>query len=339
MLACMEVGITPVYLEEGKTFHADSCDPLTEAVDKGELALAAFARGAYPGTAIPDTTLPGLSSVGFWDATHAQSWGLPWHRNEGIEVTWLETGSVVFLIGEKQYALMPGNMTITRPWQPHKLGNPNVGVGRLHWLILDVGMRQPHQDWKWPSWLVLTKRDIGELTEFLRGNEQPVWDADSDIARCFKQIAVTVSAGDSERNASRLSVYINELFLHLLELFREQKVSVSTSLSSARRSTELFLDALKSNVSEPWTLDAMSEYCGLGVTWFVHYCKEITNLTPMQYLNRLRLEAAKKMIREQPERQLTRIALDCGFGSSQYFAYVFKRQEGITPRAYRRHHT
>lgn len=326
---------TPIYIEKGKTFHADSCDPLTEASNKGELILVGYARGTYPGRPIPDGILPGLRSIGYWDAKHDQSWGLPWHRNEGIEVAWLETGSMSFLLDNNEYTLKPGDMTITRPWQPHKLGNPNVGVGRLHWIILDVGMRQPHQDWTWPSWLVLTVDDIRELTEFLRGNEKPVWQADKNIARCFKQIAETLTVGEIDKNASRLSVYINELFLHLLELFREQKVHVSPSLSSARRSTELFLSALRNNVAEPWTLDSMSEYCGLGVTRFTHYCKEITNLTPMQYLNQLRLEKAAELLLKNNDRPVTEIAFECGFSTSQYFATIFKHHYKCTPRQYR----
>ncbi len=325
----------PLYKEEGKSYHADSCDPLTDAANRGELEIAALARGTYPGTPIPDNILPGLRSIGFWDATHDQNWGLPWHRNEGVEVAWLETGSMSFMLENKEFTLLPGNMTITRPWQPHKLGNPNIGVGRLHWIILDVGMRQPHEDWTWPSWLILTEEDIRDLTEFLRGSEKPVWDADRDIARCFKQIAATVSGAEVVKNASRLSVYINELFLNLLELFREQKVSISPSLSSARRSTELFLGAIRNDVAEPWTLKTMANHCGLCATRFSHYCKEITNLTPMQYLNQIRVEKASEFLISEPEQSVTEIAFACGFASSQYFATVFKQHHKCTPRQFK----
>ena len=34
--------------------------------------------------------LPGLKMAGYWDADSDQDWGLPWHRNEGIELTLLE---------------------------------------------------------------------------------------------------------------------------------------------------------------------------------------------------------------------------------------------------------
>lgn len=321
-------------MDQGKSYHADSCEQLKEAVAKGELSLSAACRGRYPGTRLPDDILPGVCSIGLWDATHEQSWGLPWHRNEGIELTWLETGSMEFSLEDLDCILVPGDLTITRPWQPHKLGRPNISAGRLHWLIFDIGVRQPHQEWRWPSWLVLTEDDLNELTDFLRGNEQPVWKANSEISRCFKQMSGCINV-DIRHSASKLMIYINELLLNLLDLFRSQEVCLSSSLTTARRSTELFLNSVKNNLNEPWTLDSMAVACGLGVTRFVHYSKELTNLSPIQFLNQMRLEKADGMLKSEPKKSVTDIAFDCGFSSSQYFATVFKQYHKCSPREFR----
>ncbi|MCK4565506.1 MAG: AraC family transcriptional regulator [Verrucomicrobia bacterium] len=324
---------SPIFKEHGRTYHADSCDPLMEAVGQGELVLEALARANYPGRPLAGDVLRGLQSAGYWDATREQQWGLPWHRNEGIELTFLETGSMPFSIGDKSWELDPGSLTITRPWQPHKVGLPNIGIGRLHWVIIDVGVRQPHQEWKWPEWFVMMPDDLRELTACLRENEQPVWQSSSEIQECFKQIGKTIQ---TRKNCeSRLAVYINELFLHLLEMFRDQQVPRTKSLTDAQRSATLFLASLEGSLVEEWTLDSMAECCGLGVTRFVHYCRQITNQTPMQYLNHLRLIAATEMLASAPEKSITDIAFGCGFSSSQYFATAFRKQHGCTPRQYR----
>ncbi len=49
----------------------------------------------------------------------------------------------------------------------------------------------------------------------------------------------------------------------------------------------------------------------------------------------IRIEVAGRLLREQPRRSVTNVALDCGFSSSQYFAKVFRRQMGCMPRVYR----
>jgi AraC family L-rhamnose operon regulatory protein RhaS len=328
----MDQQYAPIYKEDGKTYHADSCDSLIDAVENGELELDAIGRATYPGKRIPEQVLPGLQSAGYWDAKQEQSWGLPWHRNEGIELSFLETGIMPFFVDEKKHMLSPGSLSITRPWQPHRLGCPNIGVGRLHWIIIDVGVRQPHQEWKWPEWLVIMPDDLAELTACLRENEQPVWSASAEIQDCFRQIGAAIR---EKRSPSRLAVYANELLLHLLDLFREKNVVRTTSLTDAQRSVELFLSSLEASYAEEWSLQSMARCCGLGVTRFVHYCCQITNLTPMQYLNHVRLSSAADMLRRNPEQRITEIAFDSGFSTSQYFATAFRKQYGCTPREYR----
>jgi AraC family L-rhamnose operon regulatory protein RhaS len=56
----------------------------------------------------------------------------------------------------------------------------------------------------------------------------------------------------------------------------------------------------------------------------------------MEYLTRRRLETAARLLREQPDLRITRIAYHCGFQSSQYFAKVFRELLMHSPSEYRR---
>lgn len=329
----------PIYQEHGKTFQADTCRPVVEAVNSGRLKQEALVRGHYPGRKLERNALPGVKTVGFWDARVGQDWGLDWHRNEGIELTFLESGSLGFAVDRKVCQLRPDDLTITRPWQKHRVGNPNVGTGRLHFLILDLGVRRPDQQWRWPSWIVLTKADLQELTHILRHTERPVWRATPEIRRCFQSIAQAVESDDSGRNVSRLAAYLNELFVLVLEMCRHKQVRLDESLSSAQRTVELFWADLcqhQEHLAEPLTVGAMAEQCGLGVTHFIHLTKKQTNMTPVQRLTHGRLEMAVKLLKEDPARSVLDVALDCGFSSSQYFTNVFRRQYGCTPSGLRR---
>lgn len=303
------------------------------------MKLCALVRGHYPGRKLPRGALAGVKTVGFWDADHDQDWGLDWHHNEGVELTFLETGAMAFAVDHQTFQLRGDDLTVTRPWQLHRVGGPNVGAGRLHWLILDLGVRRPHQPWKWPAWLVLTPADRNELTDMLRHNEQPVWHAAPDMRRSFQRIAQAVETDESGSNVSRLAVQLNELFVLLLDMFRRERVPLDRSLSTTRRTVELFLADLRDNREQlalEWSVGKMAQRCGLGTTQFVRYSRQLTNLTPMQYLNTCRLETAARMLVDLPERSVIDVALDCGFSSSQYFATVFRRQFGCTPRAFRR---
>ena len=59
------------------------------------------------------------------------------------------------------------------------------------------------------------------------------------------------------------------------------------------RSVAMFLERLKNELHEPWTLELMAEKSGLARTRFAHYCRKLTNLSPMEYLQRQRVEKAR----------------------------------------------
>jgi AraC-like DNA-binding protein len=323
------------YLSHTGVFHADTCEALRAAVARDEVAFAALARGTYPGRKLAAKALPGVMSVGYWDARQDQSWGLDWHRNEGVEITYLARGKTGFAVDGKEYPLSRGNLTITRPWQLHRVGSPTVSACRLHWMILDLGVRRPHQEWIWPDWFVLQRRDLDELTELLKHNEQPVWRADPEVDRCFENLGSIVSHVHSRTEESRLRLQINTLFLNLLELLRRQNLDLDPALSSRRRSVEMFLAALAHQVDQPWTLELMAEQCGLGRTRFTHYCYELTNMSPAEFLNRCRIRRACELLVETSKQNVTDIAFECGFSSSQYFATVFRQHLGFAPREFR----
>lgn len=329
--------LPPLYMEQAKRYQADRCVDLVQAVHVGQIRLEAVARNGYPGRSLRDQDLPGIQTIGSWDAERPQGWGLDWHRNEGIELSYLEAGSMPFAVDGCEYTLQAGDLTITRPWQPHRVGNPNVGVGRLYWLILDVDVRRPHQPWKWPAWLVLTREDLDELTDLLRQNERPVWHTGSELRYCFQKIGRSIVECNGRRGVSRLTAFINELFVLLLEVLRESLEPLDPALSTTRRSVEMFLDDLKrpEQLAEEWSVPLMAERCDLGVTRFAALCKEITNVGPMQFLNHQRLEAAAKMLRSKQDLSITDVAFACGFSSSQYFATAFRRALGKSPRDWR----
>ena len=328
----------PQYRESGEIFFADACAPLERAAEEGKVRLRALARGQYPGLRLPRSGLAGLRSIGLWDAECPQKWGLAWHRNEGIELTFAQRGVSTFSVSGRDYRLGLDQLIITRPWQPHRIGNTNVGAGRVLWLIVDVEVRRPHQAWHWPSWLVLTEDDRKQLTRMLRENEQAVWHATADLRRCFQRIGDVLDSDRAAEDLSLLTVHLNELFVLLLRMFCQGKMPLDESLTSPQRTVDLFWEELRADrtlLAQEWTLPEMARRCDLGITKFVQYSRQVTNFSPMQSLSPLRIEVAGRLLREQPRRSITDIALDCGFSSSQYFAKVFHRQMGCMPRVYR----
>jgi transcriptional regulator GlxA family with amidase domain len=56
-----------------------------------------------------------------------------------------------------------------------------------------------------------------------------------------------------------------------------------------------------------------------------------TGNTPLEYLQRLRIENAKKLFESRND-GIEQVAMKCGYEDMSFFRKVFKRNVGMTPR-------
>lgn len=321
-----------VFRQPGSLMYADNCRDLQIAAGRGEVELRAWTRGSYPGTSLGER-LPGICTTGFWDAKFQQNWGLKRHCNEGFKIAFLSRGSLSLVVDDTAYELQQGQFIVIRPWQLHSIGEPVVGPSRLLWLILDGGLRRPNESWSWPEWMVFSEEEARTLGKILTQNNQPVWDGNSELANAFEAIAPILTGRTPETGETRLKVAINTVMLALIDRMMEQVPTLDPHLSTAQNTVSIFLRRLPARAEESWTLELMAEECGLSRTRFADYCKLLTNMSPLQFLQHLRLERATVMLRDAKRPSITDIAMACGFNSSQYFSYAFRKRYGYAPRA------
>lgn len=329
----------PTYTTAQGVLHVDSTRPQRQAMAEGKIRLWALTHGHYPGHLLPPSVMPGLSTLGHLDARGEQDWGLEPHRNEGIEISLLETGHMGFTVDGREYRLTGGDVTITRPWELHCLGNPHLGVGRFYWLILDMGVRRPNQRWLWPSWIMLGESEKRELTATLRHTEQRVWKSTPDLYHAFREVAACVERYPTDRPLTRLKLHVNHLLLSLLEAIRSQRDEHAASHPDGQHVVEAFLQQLcevPDLATQPWTMARMAVHCAMGTTKFAQLCHKLANSSPWDYLIRCRLQWAARQLRDSPYRSITQIAMASGFSSSQHFATCFRQRFHCTPRDYRR---
>lgn len=62
--------------------------------------------------------------------------------------------------------------------------------------------------------------------------------------------------------------------------------------------------------------------------------KQVTGITPIEYLQQTRIEAAKKLL-EQTGQQMTEIMLNSGYNDPKAFRKIFRKAVGMTPSEYR----
>jgi AraC family transcriptional regulator len=95
------------------------------------------------------------------------------------------------------------------------------------------------------------------------------------------------------------------------------------------------LELLVGDLIQAPSLGELARHLDLHPASLCRAFKQSTGLSPYQYLLRHRINCANEMMRD-PNKTLTEIAMDCGFGNSSQFSVAFKRIVGTSPREYRR---
>ncbi len=98
--------------------------------------------------------------------------------------------------------------------------------------------------------------------------------------------------------------------------------------------TDAVIRYLRENVDKKIYLDEVCSRFNYSRSFLCKTFKEQTGMTLIAYLNMLKIEEAKRRLRETTT-TVTGIATALGFSELKYFNVVFKKQVGMTPLAYR----
>jgi len=92
---------------------------------------------------------------------------------------------------------------------------------------------------------------------------------------------------------------------------------------------------LSEHVAERYSLEAAAAAFGFSTRTFLRRVKQDTDKSPLEMLQAIRLEQAKRLL-ETTSLSVAEIAARVGYGDAPSFHRLFVRQVSITPAAYRR---
>ena len=85
------------------------------------------------------------------------------------------------------------------------------------------------------------------------------------------------------------------------------------------------------------TVDTLSSHVHLNKYYFVHNFTKQFGTSPINYLNKRRIEESKHLL-ASTNHSIASIAQIAGFSSPSYFTQTFKKITGTTPQEHRKHH-
>jgi transcriptional regulator GlxA family with amidase domain len=88
------------------------------------------------------------------------------------------------------------------------------------------------------------------------------------------------------------------------------------------------------HIKENFTVKQLADVAGMSARNFARVFVQETNVTPHEFVERARMDAARKQL-ESTRAALKTIAYDCGFGTADRMRIVFTKRIGATPNQYR----
>jgi AraC family transcriptional regulator len=95
------------------------------------------------------------------------------------------------------------------------------------------------------------------------------------------------------------------------------------------------IDARIDNLTSAILVEELAALCRLSRRHFFRLFRQTTGMAPVAYITARQIARAKDML-EAPDAVTKRIAHDCGFRTASAFSAAFRREVGMTPRAFQR---
>lgn len=94
------------------------------------------------------------------------------------------------------------------------------------------------------------------------------------------------------------------------------------------------IDHMEENFPDKIYLDRLSEMSFMSTRNFQRIFKKAVGSTPSNYLMQIRLQRARKLLRET-DTPISEVAIATGFADCNYFIKCFKNENGLTPNKFR----
>lgn len=134
-----------------------------------------------------------------------------------------------------------------------------------------------------------------------------------------------------------IRIYLEQMLIYMIRKGKSIKTVSKLSTSVKERSDEemhrKIISYLNENISAGITFEDVCRYTSLGRTNLKVLFKEKTGMSVMEYYKNLKIEKAKRMIREG-DHNFTQIADLLGYTSIHYFSRHFKKATDMTPSQY-----
>lgn len=241
------------------------------------------------------------------------------HRHDEVQIEIPLSGHFYFTVEDKEIPLGAGQALVIPAHTPHDWNTPRGGF------MLGI--------------LIKVKDLLGidaSLPYSLKKRQKPV-ESPTLTSHLQQLMDFVVSPSSTPFTQAICSSLLKVLIAGILDsvcVFPKKTPPKDTNQLRKNLIFERTSAFIKSNINHALQAKELSIQAGIGFRQLTRIFLNLCGEAPHQYILRLRFEQARTLIDKNPLKPIKEIAYECGFYSPSHLAITFKKNLGISPRAY-----
>ena len=252
------------------------------------------------------------------------------HSHPTFEFIIIVEGAGTLKTSERRYDLKAGDILVVEPNTEHYgRANPDSPF-----VLLTLGYKFNLRDISTDMALLgMDNRFLNLFHLYLDKAQQPIIPDDTSVTNTvFKLINEVIYPKPC--NQAMIKAYLIQFFSQMIR----RMVNLSDLVGKFTPFDEAVMKAqafMRENYNSSLSLDDIAGVACLSPSHFCRLFKRQTRMTPLEYLNSIRINQAKALL-SYTNKTLTEIAEIIGYSGIHYFSRSFKKYERISPIQYRR---
>lgn len=248
-------------------------------------------------------------------ALNDRNWKSVVHTHHFTELFYVVSGEGNFIVENEKFTVKTDDLIIVNP----NVSHTEFGDGRtnLEYIVLGIENLQFQLE--------------GTDTKYTY-NMHNFHNCKEDILYYLQKLLAEVK--DKEENYEAVCHNLLECLVYFLTRKTKDSLSFEATKKTIRE-CRFIEEYLMEHFSEDITLQTLSDMTYMNKYYLVHAFKEYKGVSPINYLIERRIQEAQYLL-ETSNYSIARIAHAVGFSSQSYFAQVFRKEKGVSPKQYRK---
>lgn len=262
---------------------------------------------------------------------------IPSHTHEFVELVFVVEGSALHEMSGHTYQLAAGDVFVLEPNVYHSYTCSPDKETVVYNVLFDATFLQQEMEvlQQMPSFV-----NFFYLVPFLRKSQSfipyhPL--TPSQKLQLQSHLQTIEEEFRQRREGYQLMIKTRwiECLVWLSRYHQENRKSAKPSAISDQAWMESIVNYVELHYYQPFTLQQLSQLCGMSVSSFTAKFKEATGLSLVDYKHTVQVRHAAELL-QGTDKKVLDIALEVGFGDISFFNRIFRKHTGVTPREYRR---